>query len=85
MNELLDPVFNYLRPRFQNVQEEEPEGDYLVVSLELQTGEKRSLKIHRYNFVYANVMADYLEKHDIASQLESGNVEIVKPLMANAG
>lgn len=79
----VDPIFSdvgqYPEEAFGNVTEERPEGDYYVLSV-IVCGERRTLKVHRNLFIFADVVPRYLQDNDIAGQLERGNVEIARPL-----
>jgi len=76
---ILRDISQYLEEAFGNVSEESPEGDYYVLSV-IVSGERRTLKVHRNLFIFADVVPGYLRNNDIAGQLERGNVEIAKPL-----
>jgi hypothetical protein len=75
-----EDVRAYLCERFRDVRDEAPQGNYYVFSLRLPSGQVRQLKVHEYLFMYSNGVPEFLREHDVASQLERGNVEIAKPL-----
>jgi hypothetical protein len=69
----------YLRKHFREVKDEQPQGHYYVFSLKSSSGQIRELKVHEQFFMYLNLVPDYLRDHDLAGQLERGNIEIAKP------
>lgn len=82
---LPEDIRQFLRKHFHNVKDELPEGNFYVFSMKLTTGEIRELKVHRSIFTFSSLVPDYLRNHDIAGQLQRGNVEITKPLRNEAG
>ncbi len=69
----------YLREHFSDVKDKPSEGHYYVFGLTSSSGQPRELKVHEYLFMYSNLVPDSLRDHDLADQLERGNVEIAKP------
>ncbi len=74
-------VRTYLLEHFQEVKDEPSQGDYYVFGV-IAHGIPREVKVHRNVFMFADLVPRYLRDHDIAQQLERGNVEIAEPLRA---
>jgi hypothetical protein len=80
----LDPipedVRRFLIKNFKDVRDEPAEGDYYVFSLKTNSGQPRTLKVHRNFFIYSEVVTAFLQEHDFVGNLASGNQEIAEPL-----
>jgi hypothetical protein len=80
----LDPipedVRQFLIKNFKDVRDEPAQGDYYVFNLKTNSGEPRTLKVHRNFFIYSEMVTAYLQEHDFVGKLEYGNHEIAEPI-----
>ena len=77
---LPEDIRHYLRQHFQDVSDEPRQGDYYVFLMKLNSGDLRTLKVHRDLFIFSSLVPDYLRNHNLASQLQHEDVEIARPL-----
>lgn len=75
-----EDVRQFLTEHFTDVRDEPAQSDYYVFSLKTRTGQLRQLKVHQRLFIFSELVTRYLREHDLAVQLERGDVEIAEPL-----
>ncbi len=73
-------VRQFLLAHFTNVQDEQPQGDYWVFTMQTASGKARAVKVHCELLRFEGAVLSYLERHGVARQLQGGNAEIARPL-----